>query len=129
MQRHHFAFIVATIATLGSLYFSEIMLYVPCKLCWFQRIFMYPLAIYYLTVLLSNRSVNKLFVGLMAGAGWAIALYHVILERIPNGDAFCSNDCLIRWVNYFGFLTIPLLSLIAFTLILLIQFVPTRAKR
>lgn len=129
MQRHHFAFIVATIATLGSLYFSEIMLYVPCKLCWFQRIFMYPLAIYYLTVMVSNRAVNKLFVGLMAGTGWAIALYHVVLERIPNGDAFCSNDCLIRWVNYFGFITIPLLSLIAFTLILLIQFVPTRSKR
>ncbi len=128
MQRHHFAFIVATIATLGSLYFSEVMLYLPCKLCWFQRIFMYPLAIYYMTVMFTNRSVNRLFVGLMAGTGWAIALYHVILERIPNGDAFCSNDCLIRWVNYFGFVTIPLMSLIAFTLILLIQFVPFRKR-
>ncbi len=128
MQRHHFAFIVATIATLGSLYFSEVMLYLPCKLCWFQRIFMYPLAIYYMTVMFTNRSVNGLFVGLMAGTGWAIALYHVILERIPNGDAFCSNDCLIRWVNYFGFVTIPLMSLIAFTLILLIQFVPFRKR-
>ncbi|QUE85784.1 disulfide bond formation protein B [Exiguobacterium alkaliphilum] len=128
MQRHHFAFIVATIATLGSLYFSEVMLYLPCKLCWFQRIFMYPLAIYYMTVMFTNRCVNGLFVGLMAGTGWAIALYHVILERIPNGDAFCSNDCLIRWVNYFGFVTIPLMSLIAFTLILLIQFVPFRKR-
>ncbi|MFN4214843.1 MULTISPECIES: disulfide bond formation protein B [Exiguobacterium] len=128
MQRHHFAFIVATVATLGSLYYSEVMLYLPCKLCWFQRIFMYPLAIYYMTVMFTNRSVNRLFVGLMAGTGWAIALYHVVLERIPNGNAFCSNDCLIRWVNYFGFVTIPLMSLIAFTLILLIQFVPSRKK-
>ena len=128
MQRHHFAFIVATIATLGSLYFSEVMLYLPCKLCWFQRIFMYPLAIYYMTIMFTNHCVNRLFVGLMAGTGWAIALYHVILERIPNGDAFCSNDCLIRWVNYFGFVTIPLMSLIAFTLILLIQFVPFRKR-
>lgn len=81
-----------------------------------------------MTVMFTNRSVNRLFVGLMAGTGWAIAFYHVVLERIPNGNAFCSNDCLIRWVNYFGFVTIPLMSLIAFTLILLIQFVPSRKK-
>ncbi|WP_455331031.1 disulfide bond formation protein B [Exiguobacterium profundum] len=126
MQRHHFAFIVATVATLGSLYFSEVMLFLPCKLCWFQRIFMYPLAIYYLTIMLTTRDVNRLFVGIMAGAGWCISLYHVILERIPNGEAFCTNDCLIRWVNYFGFVTIPLLSFIAFTCILIIQFVPLK---
>lgn len=128
MQRQHFAFIVAFIATIGSLYFSEVRLFVPCDLCWYQRILMYPLAVYYLTILLTGRTVNRLFVGLMASAGWALSLYHVILERIPNGEAFCTNDCLIRWVNYFGFITIPLLSFTAFTLILIIQFFPKRAR-
>lgn len=128
MQRQHFAFIVAFIATIGSLYFSEVRLFVPCDLCWYQRILMYPLAVYYLTILLTGRTVNRLFVGLMASAGWALSLYHVILERIPNGEAFCTNDCLIRWVNYFGFITIPLLSFTAFTLILIIQFLPNRAR-
>ena len=128
MQRQHFAFIVAFIATIGSLYFSEVRLFVPCDLCWYQRILMYPLAVYYLTILLTGRTVNRLFVGLMASAGWALSLYHVILERIPNGEAFCTNDCLIRWVNYFGFITIPLLSFTAFTLILVIQFFPKRAR-
>ena len=128
MQRQHFAFIVAFIATIGSLYFSEVRLFVPCDLCWYQRILMYPLAVYYLTILLTGRTVNQLFVGLMASAGWALSLYHVILERIPNGEAFCTNDCLIRWVNYFGFITIPLLSFTAFTLILVIQFFPKRAR-
>lgn len=128
MTRYHYACIVATIATLGSLFYSEILLFQPCKLCWFQRIFMYPLAIYLLSSLLSRQTINRLFIGIMAGLGFGVSLYHVVLERIPNGSTFCSNDCLIRWVNYFGFVTIPLLSFIAFSLLLVIVFWPQKTR-
>ncbi|MCK2156759.1 MULTISPECIES: disulfide bond formation protein B [Exiguobacterium] len=124
MSRYHFMLIVSTVATLGSLYFSEIRGFIPCPLCWWQRLFMYTTAIYLLVSLFRNRPVDGFFLRLYTLLGFAVAAYHVVLERLPDGEALCTNGCLIKWVNYFGFLTIPMMSLIAFTLLVILAFYP-----
>lgn len=128
MTRYHFMFIISTIATLGSLYFSEIRGFIPCLLCWWQRLFMYTTAFYLLISLFRSKTIDPLFVRLYVLAGFGVALYHVILERLPDGEALCTSGCLIKWVNYFGFLTIPMMSLIAFTLLLVLAFYPARSN-
>lgn len=116
------AFLVSLIATLGSLFFSEIMNFVPCSLCWYQRIFMYPLVFIFLTNLLyPDKSVFKysfplVFIGLI------ISIYHnlLILKIIPEKLSPCVNGvpCSIDYLNWFGFITIPLMSFTAFLLFL-----------
>ena len=118
------AFLVSLIATLGSLFFSEIMNFVPCSLCWYQRIFMYPLVFIFLTNLLyPDKSVFKysfplVFIGLI------ISIYHnlLILKIIPEKLSPCVNGvpCSIDYLNWFGFITIPLLSFFAYTSILIL---------
>ncbi|WP_114571219.1 disulfide bond formation protein B [Exiguobacterium flavidum] len=124
MSRHHFMLIISVAATIGSLYFSEVRGFIPCSLCWWQRIFMYTTAIYLLVTLFRSRPVDVFFVRLYVLLGFSVSTYHVILERIPNGDELCTSGCLIKWVNYFGFLTIPLMSFTAFTLLAILAFLP-----
>ena len=115
------AWVVSLVATLGSLYFSEVMLLPPCVLCWYQRICMYPIAVI-LTVGLAghDRRVPR-YVWPLALVGLAIAIYHnllyydVILETFaPCGAGVSCTDRQIEWI---GFITIPLLSFAGFTLI------------
>ncbi|WP_438447930.1 disulfide oxidoreductase [Gorillibacterium sp. sgz5001074] len=115
------AWVVAVTATLGSLYFSEIMQYIPCKLCWIQRIFMYPLAI-----LLGIATVKKDYkitgyVLSLTIPGGLVSLYHYLYEKTDWFHAasnFCGeNPCDIEYINWFGFVTIPFLALVAFILI------------
>ncbi len=120
------AFLVSLIATLGSLFFSEIMNFVPCSLCWYQRIFMYPLVFIFLTNLLyPDKSVFKysfplVFIGLI------ISIYHnlLILKIIPEKLSPCVNGvpCSIDYLNWFGFITIPLMSFTAFFIIFIVLF-------
>ena len=91
------AWLVATVTTLGSLYFSEIAHFTPCKLCWFQRIAMYPLSF-------------TLF-----------ALYHTQLQAFPSQhSSFCSTlePCTVRYVWEFGFVSLPFMALSAFVFII-----------
>jgi disulfide bond formation protein DsbB len=118
------AWVVALIATLGSLFFSQIMMLPPCSLCWFQRIFMYPLVIILLTGLVSfDSSVLKYSLPL-TGLGWGIALYHNLLyyEILPESASPCVQgiSCTSLQLNWLGFVTIPLMSLAAFSLIIVI---------
>jgi len=85
---------------------------------------MYTTAIYLLISLFRNRPVDAFFIRVYTMLGFAVAAYHVILERLPDGEALCTNGCLIQWVNYFGFLTIPMMSLIAFTILVVLAFYP-----
>ncbi|MDD3324890.1 MAG: disulfide oxidoreductase [Sulfurospirillaceae bacterium] len=115
------SWIVATIAMLGSLFFSEIMLFPPCVMCWYQRICMYPLVVIFLVALISpDRSVIKysfplVFLGIFL-AGYQNLLHYGI---IPESAQPCTQgvSCTSIYINWFGFLTIPMLSLIAFTII------------
>jgi disulfide bond formation protein DsbB len=114
--------IVASVSTLGSLFFSEIMELPPCALCWYQRIFMFPLVIILLVGLFPfDKSIFKYALAL-AIAGWGFAFYHYLLYSgfIPASIQPCSQgvSCSETYLNLFGFLTIPMLSLISFSIII-----------
>lgn len=116
-----FAWIVATVATLGSLFFSEVMSFPPCTLCWYQRIAMYPLVFVLLVGMMPfDKTVIKYSTPLV-GLGWFFALYHNLIhyEIVPESASPCSQGipCSTKYIEYFGFITIPMLSFIAFSLI------------
>lgn len=122
-----FSFIVALVATLGSLFFSEIMQFIPCTMCWYQRIFMYPLVIIFLVALLyPDDKVYKYSIGLVL-IGWAFSLYHNLLMFgiIAEDMVPCAKGvpCSIKYINFFGFISIPLLSFIAYSLILILLLI------
>ena len=112
------AFLTSLIATLGSLFFSEVMNFVPCSLCWYRRIFMYPLVFIFLANLLyPDKSVLKYSLPLVI-VGLGISIYHnlLILKIIPETLSPCVQGvpCSVDYLNWFGFITIPSLSFIAF---------------
>jgi disulfide bond formation protein DsbB len=118
------AWIITVVSMLGSLYFSNILHLPPCVLCWFQRICMYPLSVI-LTVgiIRQDRSVASYALPLSL-IGLGIAVYHNLLyyNIIPESIAPCTTgvSCTTRFIELGGFLTIPLLSLIGFTVLTVI---------
>jgi len=115
------AFVVTAVATAGSLFFSEIANFVPCELCWFQRIFMYPLAIVTLLAAIANdhRVARYLLPLPVIGAG--ISVYHILVEeRVVGQTTAClisaPGGCAVKWIDEFGYVTIPVLALTAFVL-------------
>jgi hypothetical protein len=120
------AAVVAVGATLGSLYFSEIENFVPCELCWFQRITMYPLAVILpIAAVRGDHGVVR-YAAPLALIGGAISIYHYQLQLFPSQGSSCSLDipCTFQWIDVFGFVSIPLLALGCFTLIVLLLFPP-----
>src|SRR5579862_9208646 len=117
------AFVVAAIGTGGSLFFSEIAGFVPCELCWYQRICMYPLSI--LTLFAAIRGDFKLarYLLLFPVFGAGVAVYHILVE---NGVVAQSSACLVsapggctvEWIDKFGYMTIPVLALAGFALLI-----------
>ena len=121
------AWFVSIIATLGSLFFSEIMHYEPCKLCWLQRICMYPLTVILGYAALKEDRKIALPGVLLALAGFILAGYHYAGQKITTiGRVLpCESGvpCSVDYINWLGFITIPLLSLTAFVIILILLFV------
>ena len=118
------SFLVSIIARLGSLFFSEIMNFIPCSLCWYQRIFMYPLVFLFLVNLLyPDDKIFKYSFPLVI-VGLLISIYHnlLIYKIIPENLSPCVNGipCSVDYLNYLGFITIPLLSFFAYTTILIL---------
>lgn len=115
------AWLVSLIATLGSLYFSEIRGFIPCELCWFQRIFMYPQAILLGIAAYTGDTRIKRYVLPLSIIGGCISIYHYMLQKIPGfgGNHVCKNGvpCNAQYIDWLGFITIPFLALVAFTLI------------
>lgn len=115
------SWVAAIIATLGSLYFSEVMHFIPCTLCWYQRIFMYPPAIILGIAVYRNDKGIYRYVLPLSIIGMLISGYHTVLQKIPYLQQFemcttgvpCSKD----YINWLGFITIPLLAFVAFTII------------
>jgi disulfide bond formation protein DsbB len=115
------AWLVATVATLGSLYYSEIAGFTPCQLCWYQRICMYPLAVILgIAALRRDRSV-RFYVLPIALVGAGIAAYHAWIQAFPpqDGTMFCTADvpCTDRFVWEFGFVSLPFMALSGFSFI------------
>jgi disulfide bond formation protein DsbB len=114
------AFVVSAIATGGSLFFSDIAHFVPCELCWYQRICMYPLSIASLLAAAANdRHVARYLLPLpLAGAG--VSVYHLLIENHvihePPACLIGGAGCAVKWINEFGYMTIPNLALTGFAL-------------
>ena len=109
--------LITTTAMLGSLYFSEIVNYVPCRLCWYQRAAMYPLAILLIVANLRKFRFTKHISVLLASIGGAISAYHWFLERFPDLDAGVCDaklPCSIVWFENFGFVTLSFMAFTAF---------------
>lgn len=115
-----FSLIVASIATAGSLFLSEVAHFNPCKLCWFQRIFMYPMVVVAGVALFLNEKVEKYLLAL-SGIGFLIATYHYVMQLFPN-LLECSEEvakCSTIQFASFGYITIPLMASTAFLMIIL----------
>lgn len=122
---------ITTTATLGSLYFSEVANFVPCTLCWYQRIAMYSLAIL-TTIAAVRRDDLSVYVRVLASLGLVISAYHWLLERFPSIDAgVCSTavPCELVWFEKFGFVTLPFMAFTAFSAILAVTTLPREDDR
>jgi disulfide bond formation protein DsbB len=119
----YLAWIQSIVATLGSLYFSEVMKFPPCVLCWYQRIFMYPLVFILAVGMVRKDKKIYTYVLPLSVTGLLIAIYHNLLyyQIIPESMAPCVNgvSCTTKFIEWFGFITIPFLSLVAFSVITL----------
>ena len=117
------AWTMALVASVGSLFFSEIMQLPPCVLCWYQRIAMYPLVLIIGVGIISKDGRLKNYALPLSVVGLAIAVYHNLLYYgiIPESITPCQQgiSCTSRQIEWLGFITIPLLSLTAFSLITL----------
>lgn len=125
------AWLQAVVATGGSLYFSEVLKLVPCVLCWYQRIAMYPLVVILTVGLLVRETRIRLYVLPFSLIGLAISAYHNLLYYgvLPESIQPCTAgvSCTTRQIEWLGFITIPLLALVAFGVIsvCLLLHVPT----
>jgi disulfide bond formation protein DsbB len=116
----YLAFGIALTALLGSLYYGEIAGFVPCILCWYQRILMYPLALILLVGILKHDEGVFDYALPFSVLGMGVSTYHYLIQlHVIAHSAVCSvaSPCDVRDVNYLGFVTIPLMSLAAFTAI------------
>ncbi|MCG8637519.1 MAG: disulfide bond formation protein B [Desulfobacterales bacterium] len=124
------AWVIVSVSALGSIFFSHIMEFAPCVLCWYQRIFLFPLVFILAAGLFPfDKGVVKYSLPL-AMAGWLTAFYHNLLYSgiIPRDLQPCSQgvSCTEKYIDLFGFITIPMLSLFSFTAIITLLFLIKR---
>jgi disulfide bond formation protein DsbB len=115
------AWLVATVSTLGALFFGEVMQLPPCALCWYQRIFMFPLVLILPIGLFPFDQKVVRYALPLASLGWLFAVFHLLLVAgvIPESIKPCTQGvpCSKTVIEWFGFVTIPLLSVVAFSAI------------
>jgi disulfide bond formation protein DsbB len=122
---------VTTTCTLGSLYFSEIANFVPCRLCWYQRAAMYPLAaiLIWFTV---RRSERIAFVTVpIAAIGGSISMYHWLYERWPSlntGVCSATVPCNVPWFETFGFVTLAFMAFTGFFATIVFTTLPPKSS-
>ena len=123
-NRHYLPYLVWAVALgsmVGSLALSDILHLVPCVLCWWQRILMYPLVVVVGVAILRRDEGWAYTVLPMSVAGMALALYHSLLQWgiLPAEIAPCNAvvSCVTKQIDWFGFVTIPFMSLVMFALV------------
>lgn len=124
------AFVVAATATLGSLYFSEIAGFIPCTLCWYQRILMYPLTLITLVGIIEKDEFLPFYVLPLSIIGMGVSGYHVLVQKgMFSNAASCTVGvpCSLSYVNYLGFITIPVMAFTAFLLITILMLITRKA--
>jgi disulfide bond formation protein DsbB len=121
------AFLLALTAMLGSLYFSEIAGYPPCKLCWFQRLAVFPSAILLAVGLLRKDGLLHTYILPLTIPALIISLYHNLLyyQVFPESAATCEAgiSCTTKFIEWFGFVTIPLLAFLALLGLTILMYV------
>lgn len=120
MLLRYLALFAAWIATCGSLFFSLVLGWQPCTLCWYQRILMYPIGIVLLMGLLRRDSRVYTYVLPLSLIGATTSLYHYALQKtdwLPTPSCEVGVPCTVDYINWLGFITIPFLALVAFLII------------
>jgi hypothetical protein len=115
------AWLIAAVSMAGSLYFSESANFAPCKLCWFQRIAMYPLALLLLIAAARRDDGIRRYAVPLASVGAAISAYHYLIEWRPSlssGTCEITAPCTVPWFRQFGFVSLPLMALCGFAAII-----------
>ena len=128
------AFLVSLGAMLLSLYYSDYLGYEPCKLCWYQRIFIYPQVFMFALALWKRRSDVWKYSLILSIIGFAIAADQYLLQStnvsvLPCPVTGYSASCSEIFILKFGYLTIPMMSLTAFALLILLCFLAMKHKR
>ena len=127
-----FAWVTSLIAMIGSLFFSERMGFIPCTLCWYQRILMYPLVLFLgIAFYRNDRDIWKYILPISI-LGVLTSSYHYALQKLPALNEFsaCTSGvpCSGQYINWFGFITIPFLALIAFIIITVMMLILWKRK-
>jgi disulfide bond formation protein DsbB len=126
-RRTEWTLAIAGVSTVGSLYFSEVADYIPCRLCWFQRIFMYPIAVIALVALIRRDRVSHVYTVPLAAIGSVIALYHYLIETgVFEDSESClaiGMSCAAVWFEGFGFVTLSFMALCGFAAIIALNLV------
>jgi disulfide bond formation protein DsbB len=126
------AWVVVTSATLGSLFFSEVMGVPVCALCWYQRIAMYPLVLILAIGLFPYDAAVLRYAGALVAVGWLIAVFHVLVVAgvIPESAQPCVQGipCSETHISLFGVFNIPMLSVLTFSLVGILLIYAHRIK-
>jgi len=114
-----FCWLLVSVSAMGSLFFSYVMEFAPCVLCWYQRIFLFPLVLILAIGLFPFDKKTVKYALPLAIAGWLTAAYHNLLYAgiIPESLQPCSQgvSCTEEYIDLFGFLSIPMLSFLSFS--------------
>jgi disulfide bond formation protein DsbB len=124
------AWVVALVATVGSLMYSELFHYVPCRLCWFQRIAMYPLAVVLLVGAIRREVAVKFYAIPLALIGLVISIYHNVLQFFPSLEGTSCDPlvpCSARSIEMFGFMDLPFMAGAGFIVIAVLLAFYTKA--
>jgi disulfide bond formation protein DsbB len=129
----YMALVAAWVATCGSLFMSEAMGWIPCLWCWYQRIFMYPIAVILAVGLWRRDRSVATYSLVLSSIGIAASTYHILLQKVPAIARFetCTIGvpCSADYLNWLGFITIPMLAWVAFAAILIGSVLALRANR
>ena len=127
------AFVVAAGSTVGSMWFSEVAGFTPCRLCWFQRIAMYPLAVVTLVAAVRNDRRVGWYVVPVAAIGAVVALWHYAIEWRPALEggvcAATGLSCADIWFREFGFVTLAFMALVGFLSIIAFTLLAARSRQ
>ncbi len=126
------AWLVALACTAGSLFYSEVIGFEPCRLCWFQRIAMYPMAVILIVGAIRREAQVKFYALPLALGGLAVSIWHYLIQTFPalEGGGSCGAvPCSARYVEVFGFISIPFMAGAGFIVISVLLALYTRVER
>ncbi|KMK76511.1 disulfide oxidoreductase [Alkalihalobacillus pseudalcaliphilus] len=127
------SWITSFVAMLGSLYFSEIRQFIPCTLCWYQRILMYPIVLILLVGIMKKDKNVAVYSLVFSGVGFCISAYHYLIQKVSffqESAPSCGQiPCTGQYINWFGFVTIPFLAGTAFLMIFIFSLMALKSRK